>query len=530
MHGIDRFAHGAKRLTFAAATVFVALGFFVTLKALVQNEQGIASGLLELGRSAPERLALFGMAAAALVGTGVFLFRLRSSVRFVVGLFCFALAIRLIWVASVPTTPVSDFEFMFNMAVKAARGDFSFTEAPYYVRWTYQLPFTLYEALVIKLFGAHPLPLKVLNAFWQSALAGVVYALGRALFGDRAGRAAGLVYALYPSTISTVSVLTNQHPADFFFYLAFCFFLCDLRLRERPRAIATGLALALGELFRPYGPLVLPVIAFFGLFRAAFVWLSSERSASEKRFWPALRKAVIPLETIAWVLIVFWLVTSAAGLALNAAGVTPYSLKSHDPYWKFVVGLNPASSGQYAEEDLRRFADLPTLQAQLEVEKALVLKRLLDVDALLPLFWRKFCILWGSPDATFWWNHGVHRPALEAALKAAERAAFLFVTASAFVGLVLGMRRQDGRGPWPDGRMLLLWIVLGYAAVHLVIEIQVRYRYFALPTLSILAGAGLVTVTRALRRAGEPSARRGGSCGETGYAGKTHPEHGVKER
>ncbi|MBE3563905.1 MAG: hypothetical protein IMX05_09375 [Hydrogenibacillus schlegelii] len=261
---------------------------------------------------------------------------------------------------------------------------------------------------------------------------------------------------------------------------------------------------------RPYGTLVLPVIAFFGLFRAAFVWLSTERPASEKRSRPAIRKAVIPLQTTGLVLIVFWFVTSAAGLALNAAGVTPYSLKSHDPYWKFVVGLNPESSGQYAEEDLRRFAHLPTLEAQLEVEKALVLKRLLDVDALFPLLWRKFCILWGSPDATFWWNHGVHRPALEAVWKAVERAAFLFVTASAFVGLVLGMRRQDGRGPLPDGRMLLLWIVLGYAAAHLVIEIQVRYRYFALPTLSILAGAGLVTVTRTLRRSGEPSARSGG--------------------
>lgn len=514
---IRRITRGIKRMTLAVTVAFVTLALIVTLDALVRNDQGVGTGFIAFFRTAPRQMGLFALAAATVLGIGLLLLQVRSSGRFVLGLFFMALILRLGWVVWVPTAPISDFEFMFNMAVKAAHGDFSFTEAPYYVRWTYQLPFTLYEALFVKLFGESTLPLKIMNAIWQSALAAIVYALGRTLFRDRAGRFGGLLYALYPSSISTVSVLSNQHPADFFFYAAiYLLVTLDRSLGDRGHsvrssgwgpAVSAGLALAFGELFRPYGPVVIPLVAFYALFRAASIRcfaVSPEPgiSASDMRHPDgALRRRFLrPLQVTAVVLIVFWSVVSAAGLVLRTSGVTHYSLKSHDPYWKFVAGLNPDTGGMYSEDDLRRIQKLPTLQAQLDAEKALVWERIRNTDALLPLFWRKFRILWGSPDAAFWWNHGVDRPALEIGFKAIERAAFLLVTAFAFVGIVSGLGRKARHDALPDGLWLLLWIMLGYAAAHLFIEIQVRYRYFVLPSLTLLAGAGLAEGWVRLRR------------------------------
>jgi hypothetical protein len=41
---------------------------------------------------------------------------------------------------------------------------------------------------------------------------------------------------------------------------------------------------------------------------------------------------------------------------------------------------------------------------------------------------------------------------------------------------------------------LLAWALLGYASAHLFIEIQPRYRYFAMPAICMLAALGFLRI------------------------------------
>jgi hypothetical protein len=48
--------------------------------------------------------------------------------------------------------------------------------------------------------------------------------------------------------------------------------------------------------------------------------------------------------------------------------------------------------------------------------------------------------------------------------------------------------------PALKANILLTWVLLGYASAHLFIEIQPRYRYFAMPAICMLAALGFLRI------------------------------------
>ena len=68
---------------------------------------------------------------------------------------------------------------------------------------------------------------------------------------------------------------------------------------------------------------------------------------------------------------------------------------------------------------------------------------------------------------------------------------------AAFALAVLGVLSLLRRGTKKGGPALLLsFLLCGYYAVHLIVEVQARYRYFLLPTVFVLAGYGLALLTK----------------------------------
>jgi hypothetical protein len=49
-------------------------------------------------------------------------------------------------------------------------------------------------------------------------------------------------------------------------------------------------------------------------------------------------------------------------------------------------------------------------------------------------------------------------------------------------------------------KILLTWALLGYVSTHLFIEIQPRYRYFAMPAICLLAALGFSKIWRRIWR------------------------------
>ena len=76
-------------------------------------------------------------------------------------------------------------------------------------------------------------------------------------------------------------------------------------------------------------------------------------------------------------------------------------------------------------------------------------------------------------------------------------AGMMFFTLGAEVSMTpmgerVGTAMTKSRKVWL--MLLLAFLLCGYYAVHLIVEVQARYRYFLLPTVFLLAGYGLAAM------------------------------------
>nr|WP_240522378.1 MULTISPECIES: hypothetical protein [Bacillus cereus group] len=138
--------------------------------------------------------------------------------QFLLILIVTAFAIRLLWIIFEKTVPISDFSVMYESAQQAVKGNFAFITDEYYMSWTYQLGFTYYEAILIKIFGNHLFILKLFNIFWSVGTAVIIYFMGKTIFNEYSARTAAIFYAFYIPNIIYSSVLTNQYISTFFFF------------------------------------------------------------------------------------------------------------------------------------------------------------------------------------------------------------------------------------------------------------------------------------------------------------------------
>jgi hypothetical protein len=397
-------------------------------------------------------------------------------------------ALRLVWITAIETTPVSDFFDMHSGALSAARGDFSFGTNEYFTRWVYQLGFTLYEALIIKLFGSSLIVLQLFNILFQMGTAVILYKSAAKAFGETCGRAAALLYAVYVPNIMMCSVLTNQHISVFLYFLGL-YFLIRKRFVGKYDWLLIGLCFGFGNLMRPLGSFFL--VGFVAY--AAFFLLAPR---IRERSWPALAAKCIG------VIAVYWLVQQAASFALVQGGVTPYPLANREPYWKFMIGLNPATVGGWSYDDTVYVLQYPIGEERNRVELELLKERLENKRQVAALFASKTKVMWGAEDSAPMWSlPDMDRPSLHKRLVQAERIEYVLL---AFFGLV-AMTVIAWRGASAEASLFLL-LLLGYAALHVVIEVQTRYRFDIFPCVIILQSFGIYTLLGAFRRKG----RKGG--------------------
>lgn len=444
-----------------------AADFFAPIGAVLP---GVTVGLLVAG------------AAAVTLMLAYWASRWLRAAAYVCLLLVLTIGIRLVWVFLIPTLPVSDFQDMYAGALEAASGNVAFGHNEYFTRWVYQLGFTMYEALVIKLFGPQLIALKLFNVLFQAGTALLVFRSAALAFNETSGRIAGLLYAVYVPHIMMCSVLTNQHISTFFFTLAF-YLLLRRRFTGAYVWLAVGLCLGIGHLMRPLG-------SFFVVGFVAYVVLFRLVPAIREREWAAL------IVRTAGVLAVFWIVQHGASVALTQSGIAAHPLGNHEPYWKFMVGLNPETNGVWSYEDDMYALRYPAGEERNRAELALLKERLKDGNEVTALFVRKAKAMWGDEDsAPLWSLYGVDGEGLKPLLTRIERIEYVLM---ALFGLI-AMTVIAFRGGSAEASLYLL-LLLGYAALHIVIEIQTRYRFDIFPCIFVLQSFGAAALLEAVRR------------------------------
>lgn len=399
----------------------------------------------------------------------------------------FLIAMALIFM--IQTQPVSDFNTMYQAAINLSQGGRDYLDNIYFFNWAYQTGFVLYESVILRIFGTGQFALQVMNALWLGGIGALVYGIALHLMSRKAAAMAALLYVLYPAPYFLTTVLTNQHIAAFFYYLAIYLLVRNEKL-SLPMAILIGAVIAIGNVMRPIGIILVLAILCWRLIR--FLMGKDERKG----------------RTLAGLLLIpisYFAVFSLCSGAVAWSGLNPEGLSNNLPMWKFVVGLNQESNGGWNREDYDSYYSLPSEEADQAMREVVQERLKAGPSALFDLALRKSTAMWGSAEDMYWgFGHldGQRKIGPKTVsqylqdLDWADRGVYWVAFTLAILGLLSMLLRGSKGGP----ALLLTFLLCGYYAVHLIVEVQSRYRYFLMPTVFLLAGVGLSAVMELHRK------------------------------
>lgn len=380
--------------------------------------------------------------------------------------FLLAFALRAAYVLQADSVPASDFSLEYDAALALANGDMSAFDTEYFSLWGYQIPFALYEALVIVLGGGVTV-LGLLNALWGALTALGIFALTGRFAPKGAAFAAGALYALCPGAILLTPALTNQCIALFFFLLAIWLYLDG----GWPRALLAGAALGFGDLMRSEA-----VMVWCALLATLVLTLTARREPMKRA-----------LARFALLIAGFAFITLAVRGGISIAGIAPNGTGNSVPEWKLVLGLDTATLGRYdanleyllyIEDDVvRRDAAIEAIRASLSAN-----------DGLFDFFWDKTELFWGGYEES--WLGVVNEYIYP--LRFWDRVFFISATLLALIGC-FGLRESREE-------TIARGAVFAMFCAYLLIEVQPRYRYFVWPFLLMLAAAGLGRLGKVFER------------------------------
>lgn len=422
-----------------------------------------------------------------------------SRLQSALSVFLIALIIRLIvryWIVMYPN---GDMESYYEMGVAFCRGDFS------YIRQTvsgWGIPdfagMAFFYGLLGKIFTptieGYQLAFSVINAC--SCL--FVFLIADQIH-PKSALYSALLFVFYPSNLLFSQVFSHQH-LNLLFVLC-CVYLMLLAVNSGKWLVRvvcsffSGLLLLFAQYSHPSTlPTMLAVIIYILIL-----------------FFASLRKGFQRSLQIACLLVCF--IAGYFGCRLGTrtllirSQLLDQDLASDSIYYaKIAMGLNHETSGMYSAKDTALFFNLPSKEEKNRVAKEMIRERTADFRQLMELVRDKIEIVWIFKDTAVHWaffgdqklqeneeSQGIISELRDAYYykqrnvdNAFSLLDFFYVAAIylfAFIGVLLGRNTQSLD-------LFLILIILGWASVHLLIEVQTRYRFLAMPFLCIFAGMG----------------------------------------
>ena len=464
-----------------------------------------------------EQWPMVTLIVLAAVFYGILLYRqLLKEKDFTAGLAVFFIALlpRLAMGLWLEYIPASDFSNYYQLGLAFHAGDFQRIAD---IAQGYGIPsFTGLSVLngLIASLTQTVRGFQTVQAVITSVIALLIFCLGKQV--DRkVGLIAGLLWAFYPSNIVFTQVTTNQHWSTMIGLLAA---LCILRAvrettwgRSLLFAALSGILMGIGQFAHPSTPPV--VVAYSAFLLGKIVVCLKEKKKDALRFAGLL----------AAFLVMAMAVDKIGYASLQKVGAYhPDAYSRGTIYGKLLMGTNPETVGGISYEDLEELYAHPQ-EEYLSHTVSVLVERVKDVPTFVKTMTKKAIIMWCAKDGSFdCYIHGLYIYGLDRAygnepfdlkglsyqglhdfIKEFAFVDFIYVFLiylSASLGILL---KKDQRNTEPY--CLSVWILLGWIAVHQLVEQQARYRNYAMPYLLILAAMGVVwlinwTKNRAARK------------------------------
>lgn len=398
-------------------------------------------------------------------------------------LFCVALLTRILVVLTIETPVTSDFSALLKASRKMITEDFSYLDTEYFHLWPYQLGFSFYQSLLLRICNSK-LFLKIVNCCLAAGTVVLVYDIARELAGERAARPVAFLYCFLPFPFFYVTVLSNQFPASFLLYAAIDLLInSGISWKSWQRYLAFGAILSIANVLRPES-----IIPLFSVL--LFLLLTTNQMNWKENF-----------QNFVLLLSVYLLLGRIFSYLFSVSGISPMGLGNNAPYWKFLLGFSHETLGCYNNADAPYLGDP-------EASWALIRSRILvPFSQLLDLFIEKIRIFWACSDLS--WTFGycfedglpllgtvIPTDTFVPVLSRFSRHLMVIADILVIIGSVYAVRRKQY-----DPRFLILmnqvFVTFG---VYLLIEIQARYIYYAQISLLILSALGIESIAEVLGR------------------------------
>ncbi|CEP81537.1 glycosyltransferase family 39 protein [Paraclostridium sordellii] len=417
-----------------------------------------------------------------------FIFKDSSTRTKILFIFFISFALRSVIAIFFDAIPFSDFAVYLNSANSLASNNItSLTTDLYYKNFPELFGFIIWESILIKIFGYNLVSLRLVNCFISALTCILIYIIGKK-YNDKVGFIAAFIYAIYPSQILMTSVFTNQHFATLLYLIAIVLiqykvvYNTEIKLRFIWCSLI-GVIIGIANIIRPIAPPILLAIIFYFLLNIINALYFKNKS-----------KLKLNLVTI--LIPIFFVITGKLYyMGIYNYGLTDQMFPSSDIRYKFAVGLNLESNGQYSDIIANEFWNGNDSDREKLFNES-INNIISNPGSGIKLTLNKMNSLFSKSDASFYWLTGQNKVELGTKSSILDTCEKIYIVTDtlflsllyifATIGLFLIYKLED-----KNFSKLLVWIFLGYVGVHCLIEIQSRYRYFLIPIITIFSSYGM---------------------------------------
>lgn len=395
--------------------------------------------------------------------------------------------IRLAWVFSINSIPVSDYNGIYKTTQDILQGNFEQLRGiGYYARFPHLTIPLLFASLMRYIFPVNLfIAVKVLNCIFSTLGIFFMYLLGKEIFKkDSYGIIGAFFMAFYPPIILYTAVYCNENQAIPFYILAIYLFLKNVNKENKYKGLfLAGIALSIGNLFRMVATIV---IAAFILYLIVCVDFNVKERF--KKGLVVILGFAIPLFTIS--------------VALRSIDFTEQQLweGSEPKITNILKGTNIEGGGGWNHED----AIIPETynfdkEKIEEVCKEIIFNRLTTtpIKELANFYYKKYTGIWsnGEFSGAYWAEHSIEDSDMKIRISQNGiwyiRLFYLILIGFTFIGLFNRKALKENMGI-----NLIYFIFCGYGIMFLITERQDRYTFIVCWIFILLAMNGINLMKR----------------------------------
>ena len=407
----------------------------------------------------------------------IFMIKKYNGKCFVLYLLLVGLIVRIAGIVIFNVSQTSDFAVLLEAARKFNLGDYSFSKTGYFSMWPYQTGFVLYEALMLKIINSEVF-LKILNIFYELGLTYFIYKTIKKLVGEDEARIVSSLYAVFPFSIYSATVISNHHLSALLGYLSIYFLLKNDKEDELKNYIIAGILLGLANVLRPEGIVVI------------FSYLLYRVLKLTKKNFKKSKKLVLTVVRCSIFVCFYLLINMGTSRYLVKNNINEDGLKNNNPLWKFVLGTNLDTCGRYDTNDEIYLGDEAK---ELEVIKERI-NNPLKIGKLLVCKTNNFVLNGSLESSSGIYNDkvisvmgiSISYKLLEDLVSGVNKVIYGVMILGLIVGVLL--KKKDIL----NNNLFYFYILfITNTLVYMLIEIQPRYTYFINVTVFILGSVGL---------------------------------------